>query len=83
MLIFFCCTPETRNLKINVSGCLSTIIIEKKHFLWLPVCFLDNKKSPKRSLLLTLLHSEWPKLDRVLAILSAVGLKEIICSKGS
>ena len=26
-------------------------------------------------LLLTLLHSEWPKLHRVLAILNAIGLK--------
>ena len=26
-------------------------------------------------LLLTLLHSEWPKLHRALAILSAIGLK--------
>ena len=26
--------------------------------------------------LLTLLHSEWPKLHRVLAVLSAIGLKE-------
>ena len=83
MLIFFSCTPETRNLKINVSGRFSSIIIEKKQLLWLPVCFLGNKTFRKRSLLLTLLHSEWPKLDRVLAILSAVGLKEIICSKGS
>ena len=27
---------------------------------------------------LTLLHSEWPKLHRVLAILSAIGLRKII-----
>ena len=29
-------------------------------------------------LLFTLLHSEWPKLHRVLAILSAIGLKHIV-----
>ena len=31
-----------------------------------------------RGQLLTLLHSEWPKLHRVLAVLGARGLKEII-----
>ena len=35
------------------------------------------------SLFLTLLHSEWPKLYGVLAILSAIGLKEGICFKFS
>ena len=34
----------------------------------------------EQGLLLTLLHSEWPKLHRVLAVLSAIGLKEIISS---
>ena len=35
----------------------------------------------KRGLYLTLLHSEQPKLYGVLAILSAIGLKERICSQ--
>ena len=29
-------------------------------------------------LILTLLHSEWPKLHRVLAILSVIGLKNLL-----
>ena len=29
---------------------------------------------------LTLLHSEWPKLHRVLAVLSAVGFMKWVCS---
>ena len=36
-----------------------------------------------RGQLLTLLHSEWPKLHRVLAILGAIGLKEIIWASRS
>ena len=45
------------------------------------LCSLDNKNLPKRSLLLTLLHSERPKLYANLAVLSAIGLKEKIVAK--
>ena len=44
--------------------------------------FASLRKKPfGKGFLLTLLHSEWPKRYGVLAILSAIGLKERICSK--
>ena len=51
-----------------------------KQFLSLSVCLLDKPTLMEQGLLLTLLHSEWPKLHRVLAVLSAIGLKERISS---
>ena len=41
--------------------------------------FLEAKAFSKRGLLLTLLHSERPKLHAILVFLSAIGLKERIC----
>ena len=46
-------------------------------FLFAP--FGDKKTLPNRSLLLTLLHLERPKLYGVLTVLSAIRLKERIC----
>ena len=40
---------------------------------------MDDKALPKGGQLLTLLHSEGPKLYGVLAILCAIGLRERIC----
>ena len=40
------------------------------------LCSTLDKELPKKALFLTLLHSEWPKLFGVLAILSAIGLIE-------
>ena len=45
--------------------------------------YLDEEALVKWGLFLTLLHSERPKLHRVLAFLSAIGLKENICFKRS
>ena len=35
---------------------------------------LDEEPKPNFGLFSTLLHSKWPKLHRVLAVLSAIGL---------
>ena len=47
-------------------SCLQAKIYFKNVYYFLPVFSL-----------LTLLHSEWPKLHRVSAILSAIGLKNV------
>ena len=44
---------------------------------------LDDVVLPKWDLPLTLLHSERPKLHRVLAVLSAVGLKKELALRGA
>ena len=52
----------------------------KKGITFMTSCFLSStvKSFQKWCLLLTLLHSERPELCGVLAILSAIGLKERI-----
>ena len=53
----------------------------KQQFFITSVCFCfplweaDGTFYAKSKTLLTLLHSEWPKLYGVLAVLSAIGLK--------
>ena len=64
--------------------------ISSEHCNYLELCIIVYKKKKKKKRTgssvdlemahykpshLTLLHSEWPKLCRVLAILSAIGLK--------
>ena len=44
------------------------------------MCFYGQQSPLKMGVHLILLHSEWPKLHRVLAVLSAVGLREQIFS---
>ena len=65
---------------MDTSLCLSTIFIQG-------ISFSDLLPRPqnlcKWDLLLTLLHSEWPKLHRVLAILSAIGLKKEYAPRGT
>ena len=48
-----------------------TVKLSKRFFYSSLILSLDNHSY----LILTLLHSEWPKLGRVLAVLSAIGLK--------
>ena len=47
------------------------------HFIVGPTVTISDNH-PAMYMYLTLLHSEWPELHRVLAILSAIGLKVII-----
>ena len=62
---------------------LSTILTKgrggKGNFHDFLLASTDNLNLPIWSLLLTLLHSEGPKLYGVLAVLSAIGLKKRIC----
>ena len=51
--------------------------------MWFSIFFLLQQTPSKMGILLTLLHSELQKLHGVLAVLSAIGLKESRCSKGS
>ena len=59
----------------------SAIFAKGNNFCEFLFASLDIVALPKWDILLTLMHSEWPKLHRVLAFLSAIGLKEIIFSK--
>ena len=63
--------------------CLVTIYIKGNNFFDFLFASLDEKIHQKSSLLLTLWHSEWPKLHRVFAILSAIGLKKKISPRGA
>ena len=51
-------------------------IAYKVHFLSFPIILTLLHSEQPKLYGLTLLHSEWPKLHRVLAILSALGLTQ-------
>ena len=53
----------------------SDSFIKGNNFHYLLFAYPDNKAFPKRNLLLTLVHSEKPKLYGVLAVLTAIRLK--------
>ena len=46
---------------------------KEEHYIWSPKC--SESATAKIPLILTVLHSECPKLHRVLAALSAIGLR--------
>ena len=64
---------------ILLSYITSTRSFQRK-MAFLTSCWLPPATNPfQQGLLLTLLHSEWPKLHRVLALLSAIGLRPGTC----
>ena len=67
----------------NVVMCMSTSLLLSAIFIkgdYFMVCSVDKEHQAIRDLfilILTLLHAEWSKLRRVLAVLSAIELKEL------
>ena len=61
--------------------CFSAILQRRTTFV--TSCLLPDEALPKWSPFLTLLHSGRPRLYGVLAFLSAIGLKERVCSYDS
>ena len=71
----------TKNLRCMDIPPYFSISAKGNNFCDILLAFLDWKALPKEDLLLTLLHSEGPKLHRVLVLLSAIGLKKRFNSK--
>ena len=54
---------------------ITTHLLVKFILSYSPISFLVQKYYFEKSLALTLLHLQWPKLCGVLAVLSAIGLR--------